>query len=180
MLNKLRTLFFSREAGAVKRNHNWQSQQEQLIGQHSWGALNIYLIFHPHPEMDTVMTLQFHDCGERIAGDLPAPAKWHNPDLNNEYISVEHLALSRNGMQVGLLSPEEALWVKACDKLEFMIFAKEELLRGNQYAKPPYDASWKGLMNMMEHGDLPLPLHEAVFAVQNYMPKGDMEWMEED
>lgn len=136
MKSKLETLWYSREAGHVTRNHAWPTLRNQTDGHHSYNAAMIYLIYNPNPNLETVRELLVHDTGERAAGDAPHPAKQHDPIFRKCYEAMEMRARENYGLgpDEGLFD-EDLIWVYCCDMLEFGLFCLEELTLGNQYAR---------------------------------------------
>lgn len=157
--------WFMREAGDVIRNHTWPTLRNQTDGGHSFNAVMIYLIFCPEPTLDVVKVLMTHDCGERGAGDLPAPAKWANPQLNVEYEICEDKVLSKWSPVSVELDKEGSIWVRMCDKFEFALFVLEELSFGNRYALSKWRAVVESLRQDVLDDVMPKelwPLWEAV------------------
>jgi 5'-deoxynucleotidase len=87
----------------------------------------------------------FHDVPEVLTGDLPTPAKYHNPRIREAYRTVESSACEtllgllpddlRTAYQSLLIESdaEQSLWrfVKAADKLSALIKCMEEAKAGN-------------------------------------------------
>ena len=102
-----------------------------------------------NPDRVAVLAL-YHDVGEVLIGDLPAPIKYFNPDINKAYRNIEASASTRLlEMVPGELveeyrpllrheQPDELHWeiVKAADKLCAYIKCLEEISAGNrEFAK---------------------------------------------
>ena len=99
-----------------------------------------------NPERVATLAL-FHDAGEAITGDLPAPIKYFNPQIATAYKALEAVANERLLAMVPpalqetyrtLLVAEEETerehWalVKAADKIAAYLKCVEELKTGNQ------------------------------------------------
>jgi 5'-deoxynucleotidase len=94
----------------------------------------------------TALLALYHDAGEVLTGDLPAPVKYFNPEIKNAYKEIEAAAASRllkmipEGLRAdyqGLFFAEEADQesrdlVKAADKLCAYLKCLEEIGAGNQ------------------------------------------------
>ena len=94
----------------------------------------------------TAMLALYHDAGEVLTGDLPAPVKYFNPEIKNAYKEIETAAARRLLHMIpevlkadyrGLLFAEEAdrearELVKAADKLCAYLKCLEEIGAGNQ------------------------------------------------
>jgi 5'-deoxynucleotidase len=88
----------------------------------------------------------YHDAGEVLTGDLPAPVKYFNPEIKNAYKEIEAAAASRllkmipEGLQAdyqglffaGEADQESRELVKAADKLCAYLKCLEEIGAGNQ------------------------------------------------
>jgi 5'-deoxynucleotidase len=97
------------------------------------------------PERAATLAL-YHDAGEVLTGDLPAPVKYFNPEIHRAYRGLEAAAAEKLLAMVpeelredyrSLLFAEEAdrlhrELVKAADKLCAYIKCLEELAAGNQ------------------------------------------------
>ena len=99
---------------------------------------------HVNPERAAVLAL-YHDAGEVLTGDLPAPVKYFNPQIRAAYRAIEAaaheklLALVPDALQEDyrpLFLPQEsdrAHWaiVKAADKICAYVKCLEETAAGN-------------------------------------------------
>lgn len=95
---------------------------------------------------EKVVTLAvFHDVSETITGDLAAPIKYFNPEINDQYKKIEKVANKKLlSMLPDELKPEyknllthydeSAEWkiVKAADKISAYLKCVEELKAGNR------------------------------------------------
>jgi 5'-deoxynucleotidase len=118
----------------------------------------------------------YHDAGEVLTGDLPAPVKYFNPEIKNAYKEIEAAAASRLLHMIpeplkadyrGLFFAEEAdqeprALVKAADKLCAYLKCLEEIGAGNQeFAKAE-----KTLRASVEELDLP----EVRYFLDTFVP----------
>ena len=127
------------------------------------------------PERTALLAL-FHDVGEVLTGDLPAPVKQFNPDIKTAYRSIEAAARDRLfGMVPGPLQRDyEPLFrlseadrvhhdlVKAADKLCAYIKCLEELNAGN----PEFAQAEKTLRATVDRIELP----EVRYFVDTFIP----------
>jgi 5'-deoxynucleotidase len=124
----------------------------------------------------TALLALYHDAGEVLTGDLPAPVKYFNPEIKNAYKEIEAAAASRllkmipEGLQADyqrLFFAEEADQeprdlVKAADKLCAYLKCLEEIGAGNQeFAKAE-----KTLRASVEELDLP----EVRYFLATFVP----------
>jgi 5'-deoxynucleotidase len=107
----------------------------------------------------------YHDAGEVLTGDLPAPVKYFNPEIHRAYRAIETAAGQKllgmlpedlRSAYRPLLFTEEAdglerTLVKAADKLAAYIKSLEELAAGNQ----EFSKAEKTLRAAVEAVDLP-------------------------
>lgn len=121
----------TREAGTVRRCHTVPHHGQYNLAQHSYGAVSLLLLLHPEPSLNLIKAVQWHDVGERWLGDMPAPAKWDNPDLGRVYEEAEQKLLERLGL-AQKLTDEELNWLKAVDTLELWLWCREEEALGNE------------------------------------------------
>lgn len=94
----------------------------------------------------TALLALYHDAGEVLTGDLPAPVKYFNPEIKNAYKEIEAAAASRllkmipEGLKAdyqglffaGEADQESRELVKAADKLCAYLKCLEEIGAGNQ------------------------------------------------
>src|SRR5262245_46192911 len=128
-----------------------------------------------NPERAAVLAL-FHDAGEVLTGDLPAPVKYGNPQIRTAYRSIEAaaqdklLSLVPDGLEEDyrpLFHPaesERAHWdvVKAADKICAYVKCLEEVAAGNgEFAKAE-----KSLRASVEALDLP----EVRYFLETFAP----------
>ena len=118
----------------------------------------------------------YHDASEALTGDLPAPVKYFNPDIQHAYKSIEATALEKLAAMVPepladsyrplLLAqhedPDAAALVKAADKLCAYIKSLEELRAGNREF---VDAA-RTLRAAVEQIDLP----EVEWFLEQFVP----------
>lgn len=121
----------TREAGTVRRCHIVPHHGQYNIAQHSYGAVSLLLLLHPHPSLNLIKAVQWHDVAERWLGDVPAPAKWTHTELGEAYERAEEELLKRLGL-FGELTDLEVAWLKAVDTLELWLWCREEEALGNE------------------------------------------------
>jgi len=124
----------------------------------------------------TALLALYHDAGEVLTGDLPAPVKYFNPEIKNAYKEIETAAARRLLNMIpeslkadyqGLFFAEEAdrkprELVKAADKLCAYLKCLEEIGAGNQeFAKAE-----KALRASVEELDLP----EVRYFLDTFVP----------
>jgi 5'-deoxynucleotidase len=124
----------------------------------------------------TALLALYHDAGEVLTGDLPAPVKYFNPEIKKAYKEIEATAARRLFNMIpealkadyqGIFFAEEADreprdLVKAADKLCAYLKCLEEIGAGNQeFAKAE-----KALRASVEELDLP----EVRYFLDTFVP----------
>lgn len=113
------------------------------------------------PERIALLGL-YHDCTEIITGDMPTPVKYHDPGIREAYKRIEAGAACRllNMLPEDLReeyipyilpnaeSPEEAVLVKAADKLSALIKCIEEEKAGNQEFRSARQSTLRSIQNL--------------------------------
>lgn len=131
---------FLREAGHVQRCHNLPHHGEYTVGKHSYDALSLLFVLYPgDPSINLIKSVLWHDSAERYLGDVPAPAKWTNPDLKEIYETIENETLKRHGCAFEL-TENEHLWLKAIDMVEFWLWCLDQQMLGNTMIDNAKDA----------------------------------------
>lgn len=129
-----------RTAGQVRRCHTFQHHGEYNNATHSWHAVTLLLLLYPGtPSMNLVQAVLYHDLGESELGDMPAPAKYHNPELHRVYAETEQLVLERyyrmGAAALAALTDDEMAWLKGVDRLELMMWCADQMALGNKFAE---------------------------------------------
>lgn len=121
-----------REAGKVKRCHTVPCHHTPTVNEHSGNMVDLLLALHPQPTMNLVRACRLHDTPERWSGDMPAPAK----QVLGERLT-EFEARAMNALGLGYtLNKSEGQWLMALDKLELLMWARDEQAMGNQNVIP--------------------------------------------
>jgi len=101
---KLQTL---RDANMVKRYHTEVMLKEETVGHHcaNVACTVIYMYHHVYKQLPPGSLLTYialHDVEELETGDLPAPVKWHRPELKEKLnLAAEQV---RQGMDLPVIS----------------------------------------------------------------------------
>jgi len=150
-----------RESGAIMRCHNVPHHGEYSVGLHSYNVVSLILQLHPNPRMELIRAAMWHDMPERYLGDLPAPAKWYNPNLRATYEHAEATVLEKVGMPdlMECLTDEEIWWLHACDRLELELFCQDQAAMGNRHTNVMHLNVLQWFMD--KEGLIPQPVMEA-------------------
>ncbi len=135
-----------RRWSSVTRSHVIRRLRNTTVGEHSYHLQMILVAMYESEGMtapaNVLIATAYHDLSEYDTGDLPATAKWKNPDLRE----AAHAASSRFEEAHGLrmqVTKEEAELISWADAVEFALSMVEELNLGNRYA-------WEYLRNAIE------------------------------
>lgn len=146
-----------RESAYVKRCHTIPIHGEYTVAQHCYGALNLLVVAHPDPSANLMKAVLWHDAHERYTGDIPSPAL----TSDGEFAKLHDRLAERVDRACGLsveLSDDDRLWLRAVDKAELLLWAKEQLAMGNCNAAAIVGnlASWFG------HNPVPLQIKHII------------------
>ena len=125
----------SRAGGASERCHGIRHLGSYNNAAHSWGVA--MLMWHIWPEHFQRLSIYCitHDVPEAWSGDIPAPTMRYLPGLKG---SLEHFdsALSRGCgcPPESDLTGDDYAMLKACDRLEFWLWCREQAALGNMFA----------------------------------------------
>ncbi len=120
-------------AGSVRRYHTALHLHPQDVASHSWGVLAILMHIESQPSANLMRAAVYHDVGEVITGDIPAPFKWDNPKLAKALAEAEAKAEEKLGVSY-TLTEEERVLLKIADLGELVMRNVQEFMLGNRYA----------------------------------------------
>jgi 5'-deoxynucleotidase YfbR-like HD superfamily hydrolase len=123
-----------RHGGRVQRCHTVPHHGSYSVAEHTYGAVQMVLTFHPNPSIDLVRAVMDHDVPEYWVGDIPSTAKMMSPMLARELQVVEDTVFDHYELGAGL-TQEERRWLKAVDLLELWVWSHEQDALGNSYAR---------------------------------------------
>lgn len=134
-----------RAGGAVKRHHTMPTVGEDTNAQHTYNCLNLLFQLHPEPTMGLVKAMLWHDVPEVFTGDIPSPVKRFSDKIGRGVKELEDQIERALEIHVDL-TPEEKAWLKGIDRAEFIVWAEDQVLRGNYSAEAKLVASFHRLM----------------------------------
>lgn len=132
----------TRQGGQVTRCHTFPALNGAAYtnAAHSYNAVSLLLVLWPatyngeEPPLRLVKALLWHDVGEGWMGDVPATAKWMDAEFCALYERLEARVLKVLDL-LPELTPSEQAWLDAMDKLELLLWAREQQMMGNRYAE---------------------------------------------
>lgn len=144
-----------RAGGNVKRFHTVQIIGEQTVAAHSFNVAMLCKTIKPDCSADLILAALLHDVPECETGDIPATAKWANPDLEKELRRVERSFERLHGFNIELTREEEEV-LKIADMIELVYFCVEQRRLGNTSIYPILDRGVRYLrtkdMNIVAQG----------------------------
>lgn len=118
-------------SGYVRRMHTWPVIKEQTLAQHQWGVVTHLHRMYPKATKNLILHAQFHDCGEIISGDVPAPLLVKNPQIKRTIDNLQTEFLEKEGIYLAALSPGEQQLLAIADRLELLDMCRVERSMGN-------------------------------------------------
>lgn len=128
-----RTLLY-RKGLRVKRLHTWHTLLPYSNGHHSANAALIAMeLCRANNIMSSkcIRHMLLHDIAEQLTGDIPAPAKWENPEFATMVQQMETKWLAANTVIEPVLTEQEYDICKAADIIELAMHCIEERDVGN-------------------------------------------------
>lgn len=132
MLTEVQRILAMREASRVERGHTIRHIGEYTNGQHSFDMLTLALQLRPESSAEFLKAIIYHDLGERWVGDMPHPAKAESPEHAASGRALEETIARRLGWAQEMTVPE-ARWLSALDRLEFLLWADDQVNMGNRH-----------------------------------------------
>lgn len=126
-----------RAAGEVQRFHTMRCLRTQKVSHHVYGMILILMAVGEAEDSTLLQAVMLHDAAELVTGDVPAPAKWKNPDLAAALASAERqfeVLHGIEGLYANLTARQQKLLAWA-DATELVLWALEELEMGNTVAR---------------------------------------------
>jgi hypothetical protein len=128
----LSKIALTRQGSYVRRFHTKRLIGEQNLGHHSFGVVSLILILHPNPTISLIRAALWHDMAEQYIGDVPSPALRADSEYGTVYESLERDYLSKNlQLHMHSLAFEEHCWLWSVDKLECLLYSREQVQLGN-------------------------------------------------
>lgn len=124
----------TREGGMVQRFHPIPHHGSYSVAEHTFGMLQLILIFHPNPSLNLVRAVMNHDVAERWIGDSPTPVKWFSPNFRFALAEAEEKVETAYDLKV-ITTQDEHWWLKAADLLELWLWGQEQVCMGNTRAQ---------------------------------------------
>lgn len=130
-----------REAGKVERCHTLPiaGRHGYTVGQHVYDMLALLVVLHPSPSPQLFRAVVYHDAHERWTGDIPGALKYLTPELAR-YMDEQKGRIDKLVGYDVPLSPEDAKWLKALDRIEFWLWCEDQVALGNKHVEGRLDA----------------------------------------
>lgn len=124
-----------RTASAVKRFHTVR-MQPQTLADHCHGVI-LALLAAGCRGHDLLTAAALHDAAEVHTGDIPAPAKWASPALEDALQAIELQFNIENDIKPNLTEYEK-LALSWADSFDLAMRCQEEMMQGNRYVEEMY------------------------------------------
>ncbi len=126
-----------RDAGVVMRSHTCRAIQHRNVAEHGHGVAMLALTLaqcagQPLPRAEVLAAALVHDLSELATGDTPAPVKRNNPKLKEELNRISTEWEQKYGLRYDL-KEDEAHLLLWCDRMDFALYALEEVTMGNRH-----------------------------------------------
>lgn len=126
----------SRAGGRTERCHNIPHHGSYNVAAHSWGVAMLLYYIWPDDFPRLAIYCLAHDVPEAWVGDIPSPTLKYTPGLKDVVENLEVKLLYKIALRSTTeLSREDEAKVRACDQLEFWLWAKEQQAFGNRYVQ---------------------------------------------
>lgn len=142
-----------REAGRVERCHTLPHHGSYNIAQHAFDMSMMLLVLHPDPSANLIKAVLTNKLSRRYMGDMPSPAKQADGELSKRMTQLEIRVNRKLGVDFAL-SEADRIWLKALDKAESFIWAKDQIMMGNQHA----NAMLGHLQSWFQHNEIPVQI----------------------
>lgn len=142
-----------REASRVEREHTMPHHGSYTNGQHSYDMATLLIMFHPEPSMDLMKAVLLHNVPDRYTGDVPEPAQQSDGEFGKRMAIMAVRIKQSLGISFDL-TDQDRVWLRALDKTEQFLWAKEQIMMGNHNAQARVGqlASW------FQHNAIPVQL----------------------
>ncbi len=160
----------TRAGGEVQRCHAIPHHGEYSNATHSWGVAMLMHQIWPGDFARLGLVCLSHDVPEFLVGDMLATVKRHLPSLKSEVEPIEAKICDSLDLPAETdLNTEDYVKVKACDMLEFYLWCRGQINRGNQYAQ-------EGLIEITDYLDsatipAPFPAVWELLQVTHTLPR---------
>lgn len=124
-----------RSAARVARFHTVPTLRSQSVGEHTFGVIAILMEVYDDEVgglLEVIQAAMRHDVPETITGDVPAPAKWMYPQLENALRGAE-FDIDKKYELTNILTPKQIELIKFADLMELVIYSLEEVDMGNKH-----------------------------------------------
>lgn len=158
----LENIIQARCGASTQRCHGIRHVGSYSNAEHQWGVTALLWYLYPNNFQRLAAYALFHDVSEAWVGDIPAPTLRHVPGLREKITKIEgNIAASIGCPREDSLSPEDHAMLKACDRLDLLLWCKEQLLFGNLFVGPCVDE----LCKYLDTSDLPGAAREVYVAI---------------
>lgn len=153
----------ARLGGAVERCHGIPHHGSYSNSSHQWGVAILMNYLWPEDFPRLALACLTHDVPEAWVGDIPAPTLRYMPGVKQTVGMVESAIFKYLELPDEQALPDEDYdKLKACDRLDLYLWAVEQGLLGNLYARSVIDE----LEVYFETNPLPEPADRLLMEIK--------------
>jgi hypothetical protein len=121
----------------------------QTVAEHAWRAtVLLHTLWPEYATQNAILFMLYHDSAEQELGDLPAPTKWKNERLHEEYDHLERHHMSHK-LEINFdLTANETQCCKMADMLELVDHTAHRIMRGD-HSFEARDIYWNGRKHLI-------------------------------
>lgn len=146
-----------REASHVELMHTVPHHGSYTVGQHAFDSVMLLIMFHPNPSNELFKAVLTDGLSKRYVGDMPIPAEMQDGELSKRLARLRALVSVEMGIDCKL-TEQDRVWVKAVSKVERFLWAKDQLMLGNQNAGSIIGS----LQSWFRHNRIPVELSKFI------------------
>lgn len=147
----------TRRGAGVTRCHTVKTIMNQSVGEHTFNVMMILLALVPQGYRDHLNVLlqmaAYHDLPEQATGDVPAPAKWNDAVLDARLKELEADFMRGWDLTFDYVHEADVWLLKFADRMELMMYAREELMLGNLHIQNVWERCVTSLHVHMDNAD---------------------------
>jgi hypothetical protein len=154
-----------RRGGNVKRYHTHPYVVvPQTVAHHTFNMLGILLALHPHPSLQLIKAVLWHDVIEGEVGDTPSPTKWENDDLRTALEAAEARCAEKLGLAVAFFPDDDGPhWLRFTDMFEGAMYCHDQRIMGNHGFEQPFALYMSALRKVwLRWPEMPIACIQAV------------------
>lgn len=135
IIDIIRQIIQTRSGGAVERSHVIRHHGSYSNAAHSWGVAMLLWYLFPKDFKRLVLACLTHDVPESWGGDIPSTVLRYMDGMAEKMSTLEANINKSLGLPAeNELGADDYTILKACDRLEFYLWCREQREFGNHFA----------------------------------------------